>query len=228
MQVLFIMTTLLRRRAAVKREIRMPPFGLQGSLALPEGAEALVAFAHGSGSSRLSPRNVQVASALHDRGLGTLLFDLLTEQEASDRQRVFDIPLLANRLLVATDWLAQIRETAALPVGHFGASTGAAAALVAAVQAGRKVSAIVSRGGRPDLAGSALPKVRAPTLLAVGSLDSVVLDLNRAAFAELRCEKELAVVVGATHLFEEPGTLEELTAHACRWFTRHLIAKERP
>jgi len=222
------MTTLARRRAAVKREVRIPPFGLQGSLVLPEEVEAVVAFAHASGSSRRSPRNTQVASALYDCGLGTLLFDLLTEQEATDRKKVFDIPLLANRLLAATNWLAQTHETQALRIGSLGASTGAAAALVAAAQAVREVCAIVSRGGRPDLAGPALPKVRAPTLLVVGGLDSEVLDLNRVALAELRCEKELAVVVGATPLFEEPGTLEEVTARACRWFTRHLIAEEQP
>ena len=199
------MSALARRHAAFERQVRIPPVGLQGSLVLPEEAEAVVAFAHGSGSSRLSPRNNQVASVLRERGLGTLLFDLLTEPEAADRRKVFDIPLLAKRLLLATDWLAQMQETRALPVGYFGASTGAAAALVAAAQGFREIGAIVSRGGRPDLAGTALQQVRAPTLLIVGSLDPVVLDLNRAALAELRCEKELAIVPGATHLFEEPG-----------------------
>jgi putative phosphoribosyl transferase len=222
-----MMTALSRRNAAFKREVRLPPFGLEGSLVLPEKAEAVVAFAHGSGSSRLSPRNNQVASALRERSLGTLLFDLLTEQEAADRRKVFDIPLLANRLLLATDWLGQMQETQSLPVGYFGASTGAAAALVAAAQGVREIRAIVSRGGRPDLAGPALQQVRAPTLLVVGSLDSAVLGLNRAALAELRCEKALAIVAGATHLFEEPGTLEEVTTLAARWFTDHLIAEER-
>jgi putative phosphoribosyl transferase len=221
------MTALSRRDVALKREVRIPPFGLEGSLVLPEEAEAIVAFAHGSGSSRLSPRNNQVASALRERGLGTLLFDLLTEPEAADRRKVFDIPLLANRLLLATDWLGQMQETRALLVGYFGASTGAAAALVAAAQGAREIRAIVSRGGRPDLAGPALQQVRAPTLLVVGSLDSAVLGLNRAALAELRCEKALAIVAGATHLFEEPGALEEVTTLAGRWFTNHLIAEER-
>ncbi|HBZ71814.1 MAG TPA: hydrolase [Deltaproteobacteria bacterium] len=215
------------RDAAFKREIWIPPIGLGGSLVLPQGAQAIVAFAHGSGSSRLSPRNNQVASALHEHGLGTLLFDLLTEQEGLDRRKVFDIPLLADRLLLATEWLAQIPQTRALRVGYFGASTGAAAALVAAAEGVREVCAIVSRGGRPDLAGPALQRVRAPTLLIVGSLDSVVLDLNRAALAGLRCKKELAIVAGATHLFEEPGTLDEVTALAGRWFARHLIAEEQ-
>ncbi len=221
------MTSSSMRDAAFKREIRIPPIGLEGSLVLPQEAQAVVVFAHGSGSSRRSPRNNQVASALRERGLGTLLFDLLTEQEAADRRKVFDIPLLASRLLLATDWLAQMPETRVLHVGYFGASTGAAAALVAAAQGVQEIGAIVSRGGRPDLAGPALQQVRAPTLLIVGSLDFVVLDLNRAALAELRCKKELAIVARATHLFEEPGTLEEVIALAGRWFTSHLVVKER-
>ena len=193
---------------------------------MPEGARALVAFAHGSGSSRLSPRNRRVAEALCQRRLGTLLFDLLTESEAEDRRKVFDIPLLAERLLLATRWLAEAEATRALPIGYFGASTGAAAALDAAARSERQIVAIVSRGGRPDLAGPVLARVRAPTLLIVGGMDPVVLDLNRAALAELRCEKELAIVPGATHLFEEPGALEEVTALAGRWFTRHLPVED--
>jgi pimeloyl-ACP methyl ester carboxylesterase len=195
-------------------------------LALPEGARAVVAFAHGSGSSRLSPRNQQVAEALCELRLGTLLFDLLTEREASDRERVFDVPLLAERLLLATRWLAEDAATRALCVGYFGASTGAAAALVADARAEHPIGAIVSRGGRPDLAVPVLAKVRAPTLLIVGSRDPVVLDLNRAALAELQCEKQLAVVPGATHLFEEPGALDEVIALAGHWLTDHLLAEE--
>jgi dienelactone hydrolase len=200
--------------------------GLEGTLALPEGARAVVAFAHGSGSSRLSPRNARVAEVLREHGLATLLFDLLTEQEAEDRANVFDIPLLGERLLLATRWLGERQETRDLPLGYFGASTGAAAALVAAARGERAIGAIVSRGGRPDLAGSALPHVKAATLLVVGSRDPTVLELNRAALAELRCEKQLAIVPGATHLFEEPGTLEEVIELAIRWFADHLVTRE--
>jgi len=195
-------------------------------LGLPHPATGLVTFVHGSGSSRMSPRNSRVAAALREHGLGTLLFDLLTEEEAEDREKVFDIPLLAERLLLATRWLGERPDTRDLSLGYFGASTGAAAALVAAARGEREIGAIVSRGGRPDLAGSALARVRAPTLLIVGSLDSEVLALNRAALAELRCPKGLAIVRGATHLFEEPGTLEEVMALASRWFAKHLTAKE--
>jgi putative phosphoribosyl transferase len=196
-------------------------------LALPESASALVVFAHGSGSSRFSPRNVRVAEFLRRRGLGTLLFDLLTEEEATDRRRVFDIPLLAERLLQARRWLAESEPTRPLRIGYFGASTGAAAALVAAAAPREpEVGAIVSRGGRPDLAGPALAKVGAPTLLIVGGQDDLVLDLNRAALAELTCEKRLAIVPGATHLFEEPGTLEEVMSLAGEWFWDHLAAAQ--
>jgi putative phosphoribosyl transferase len=167
-----------------------------------------------------------VAEALREHGLGTLLFDLLSEEEAEDREKVFDIPLLAERLLLATRWLGERRETRELSLGYFGASTGAAAALVAAARSERPIGAIVSRGGRPDLAGSDLARVRAPTLLIVGSLDTEVLALNRSALAELRCPKELAIVPGATHLFEEPGTLGEVTDLASRWFAEHLTAEE--
>jgi predicted alpha/beta-hydrolase family hydrolase len=197
-------------------------------LALPGGARAVVAFAHGSGSSRLSPRNQHVAEGLCRLGLGTLLFDLLTEREAEDRRRVFDIPLLAERLLQATRWLAECEDTRALALGYFGASTGAAAALVAAAEAENPVGAVVSRGGRPDLAMPVLAKVRAPTLLIVGSRDTVVLDLNRTALAKLACERELAVVPGAGHLFEEPGTLDQVIALAGAWFARHLLPATRP
>jgi pimeloyl-ACP methyl ester carboxylesterase len=180
-----------------------------------------VLFAHGSGSSRLSPRNTFVAEALHRAGIATLLFDLLTEQEAADRANVFDIPLLADRLGRASAWVRTVPATRELPLGFFGASTGAAAALVAA--AGRTdVRAIVSRGGRPDLAEDALENVSAPTLLIVGGYDHEVLALNRSAYRRLRCERRLEVVPGATHLFEEPGALEAVVALARAWFLKHL------
>lgn len=217
-----------KHRDVSTRTVQIPPLGLDGSLALPAGASGVVAFAHGSGSSRRSPRNRRVAEALGARGLGTLLFDLLTEEEAADRERVFDIPLLAERLLDATRWLREDRDTRALRIGLFGASTGAAAALVAAARSPDEIGAVVSRGGRPDLAGSFLARVRAPTLLIVGSHDPVVLDLNREALAALRCEKELAIVPGATHLFEEPGTLERVIELAGRWFCDHLRAEDEP
>lgn len=204
------------------RPVRIAPIGLEGLLAVPEAAGGIVLFAHGSGSSRLSPRNTYVAEALQDAGLATLLFDLLTDAEAADRARVFDIPLLAERLLMATEWTALNPETAALPLGYFGASTGAAAALVAAARSDRDIAAVVSRGGRPDLADADLARVRAPTLLIVGGADTAVLDLNRTALARLNCEKRLSVVPGATHLFEEPGTLDEVIELARDWFVDHL------
>ncbi|HVO17583.1 MAG TPA: alpha/beta family hydrolase [Alphaproteobacteria bacterium] len=203
--------------------VQLPPLGLEGLLTLPEGASGLVLFAHGSGSSRLSPRNTYVARALQAAGLGTLLFDLLSETEADDRRRVFDIPLLAERLLAAAQWAERRTRSAHLPIGFFGASTGAAAALVAAARTPLPIAAVVSRGGRPDLAGASLPDVRAPTLLIVGGDDIDVLALNRAALAELTCEKALEVVPGASHLFEEPGTLDRVIDLARSWFTRHLI-----
>ena len=221
------MATLAKRLGTTRRAVRIPPLDLEGTLALPHGTRAVVTFAHGSGSSRLSPRNQQVAEALWDLRLGTLLFDLLAESEAADRAKVFDIALLAERLLVATRWLEKTDDAGALAVGYFGASTGAAAALVAVARCERPIGAIVSRGGRPDLAGPVLAQVRAPTLLVVGGRDHAVLEMNRAALAELRCEKELAIVPGATHLFEEPGALEEVTALAGRWFTDHLLGEER-
>lgn len=202
--------------------VRIAPMGLEGLLALPEPANGIVLFAHGSGSSRFSPRNTYVAEALQEAGLATLLFDLLTDDEAADRARVFDIPLLAERLAMATGWIAGQPQTSALPIGYFGASTGAAAGLVAAARGGRDIAAVVSRGGRPDLADADLPQVRAPTLLIVGGADDVVLELNRMALEKLTCEKKLAVVPGATHLFEEPGTLDEVIALAREWFVGHL------
>jgi len=199
---------------------------LHGNLNVPAGARGIVLFAHGSGSSRHSPRNRYVASVLREGGLATLLMDLLTaEEEAIDlrtRHLRFDIDLLARRLVVATDWLRQQADTRDLKVGYFGASTGAGAALVAAAQRPDAVGAVVSRGGRPDLASSALPAVRAPTLLIVGGDDRPVIAMNQEALAELRAEKELQIVPGATHLFEEPGTLEQVARSARLWFERHL------
>jgi len=206
-------------------EVRIPPNDLPGTLILPARAQAVVAFAHGSGSGRFSPRNRQVAARLHQESLGTLLFDLLTEREADDRRNVFDIPLLARRLGEAIDFLRSDATTRKLPLGLFGASTGAAAALVAAAQRPAQVSAIVSRGGRPDLAGDRLPLVRAPTLLIVGGADTEVLMLNRAAERRMTCTCRLDVVPQATHLFEEPGTLEQVAERAARWFGLHCMVK---
>ncbi|MFK3729059.1 phosphoribosyltransferase family protein [Streptomyces sp. NPDC088090] len=210
------------RGPAVRHTAVRIPVGdleLRGDLALPDGAAGLVLFAHGSGSGRHSPRNRAVAGALNRAGLGTLLFDLLTEAEAADRARVFDTPLLAGRLGRAAAWSAGWPATEGLPRGYFGASTGAAAALWAAAEPDDDVAAVVSRGGRPDLAGERLAAVRAPTLLVVGGSDDLVLDLNRRAGALLRCESRLEVVPGAGHLFEEPGALEEVAALAADWFT---------
>lgn len=208
----------------IAEDVRIPAMGLPGRLELPPRCLGVVAFAHGSGSSRLSPRNTRVAAVLRRSGIGTLLFDLLTEPEAENRRNVFDIELLAERLLEATRWLRGHDASKALPIGYFGASTGAAAALVAAAEPGNDVAAIVSRGGRPDLAGRALDRVRAPTLLIVGGEDVEVLALNRAAYAALHCRKELVVIERATHLFEEPGTLAAAIDHARRWFAQHLPA----
>ena len=193
---------------------------------LPGAKRGVVLFAHGSGSSRHSPRNRQVARLLHEGGLATLLVDLLTaDEEAADRSSGhlrFDIGLLAERLVAAADWLTRQPETRALGLGCFGASTGAAAALVAAAERPQAVSAVVSRGGRPDLAGPALPLVRCPTLLIVGGEDVAVIELNRRAYERLRCGKELVIVPGATHLFEEPGALDAVAGHARDWFERFL------
>ena len=186
------------------------PISLPGDLAVPDGARGAVVFAHGSGSSYRSPRNARVAGTLNATGLATLLFDLLTPEEGYDRETVFDIGLLAERLRLATAWLRDRSETSGLPLGYFGASTGAAAALVAAADLGEEIGAVVSRGGRPDLAGRRLGEVPAPTLLIVGGADPVVLDLNREARLELGGASELAVVPGAGHLFEEPGALDEV------------------
>ncbi|MFJ4694036.1 phosphoribosyltransferase family protein [Streptomyces sp. NPDC088766] len=203
-------------------DVRAGAIVLRGQLTLPADAAGVVLFAHGSGSSRHSPRNRFVALGLNRAGLGTLLFDLLTEEEEADRANVFDTGLLARRLADATDWVRGRPETRGLAVGYFGASTGAAAALWAAAEPGARIAAVVSRGGRPDLAGPRLPAVTAPTLLIVGGHDELVLELNRDAEARLRCENRLAVVPGATHLFEEPGALEEVTDLARDWFTDHM------
>lgn len=201
---------------------------LGGHLTIPKDARGIVVFAHGSGSSRHSPRNRFVASVLHGAGLGTLLFDLLTPEEEHDRANVFDIGLLARRLVEVTAWLRHQPDASGARIGYFGASTGAAAALRAAAEPGAEVAAVVSRGGRPDLAGPCLATVRAPTLLIVGGWDDVVLDLNRAAQAQLRCKSDLAVVPGATHLFEEPGTLQVVATLARDWFLRHLADVSQP
>jgi putative phosphoribosyl transferase len=200
---------------------------LSGDLAWPQHPGGLVLFAHGSGSGRLSPRNQFVAEQLRAAGLATLLFDLLTEREAADRSNVFDIPLLASRLVRATAWAAEQPGFGGLPTGYFGASTGAAAALTAEGGSPVPIGAIVSRGGRPDLAADALRRVAAPTLLLVGSRDPVVLDLNRAALALLAGPKQLVVVPRAGHLFEEPGTLEVVAERAAEWFVRYLEMERR-
>lgn len=199
---------------------------LAGSLGVPPDASGIVVFAHGSGSGRLSPRNAYVAERLRAAGLATLLLDLLTPAEEGDRRNVFDIPLLASRLSAAAAWTATVRSTCDLPLGFFGASTGAGAALRAASEADDRLRAIVSRGGRPDLAGSrALAQVRAPTLLIVGSRDHPTIELNEIAMHHLRCENELVLVPGAHHLFEEPGALDAVVEHASRWFLRHFDAE---
>ena len=199
---------------------------LKGILEIPDGASGIVAFAHGSGSSRLSSRNRAVAAHLNKAGLATLLFDLLTAAEDEIDTRTgefrFDIALIGKRMSEAIQWLDEQADTSALPVGLFGASTGAAAALVAAAENPDRVKAIVSRGGRPDLAGDALERVRAPTLLIVGGLDGTVIDLNRQAAGRLRCDHEMEIIPGASHLFEEPGKLELVQAAAGRWFRSHF------
>lgn len=195
---------------------------LEGALAGLGVSSGLVLFAHGSGSSRFSPRNNFVAEVLRKAGLATLLIDLLTKDEDTDYERRFDIDLLAGRLSGATTWLTNDGRTKGLTVGYFGASTGAAAALQAAALANTRIGAIVSRGGRPDLADAYLGKVSSPTLLIVGGLDDAVIELNRMAYSKMKCEKKMVIVPGATHLFEEPGTLEEVAALAADWFKKYL------
>jgi putative phosphoribosyl transferase len=215
--------TQVRRKVSKDRPrlVAIGPMQLEGILTVPEPVTGLVIFAHGSGSSRFSPRNTYVAEQLQRRSIATLLFDLLTEQEASDRRNVFHVPLLADRLEEAVGWACCDPETAALPIGLFGASTGSAAALVAAA-ANPEVAAVVSRGGRADLAGDALSAIRAPTLLIVGGADIGVLEVNQDAFKRLYCVRGLHVVPGATHLFEEPGALDEVVKAAGDWFAFHL------
>ena len=202
---------------------------LSGNLNIPDGATALVLFAHGSGSSRHSPRNQFVARTLNNSGLATLLFDLLTQEEeavdARSGEHRFNIGLLAERLVHATRWARQEQQTCDLRIGYFGSSTGGGAALVAAAALPQDVGAVVSRGGRPDLAGEALPKVQAPTLLIVGGTDDIVIELNEQARDQMRCEVKLEIVPGATHLFEEPGALERVAQLASDWFSLHAAAK---
>jgi putative phosphoribosyl transferase len=201
-------------------KIKADSVQLDGILDIPKNAKGIVLFAHGSGSSRYSPRNEYVAGVLRAAGSGTLLFDLLTDWEASDRRKVFDIDLLAQRLLKATEWVQQSLKD--LKIGYFGSSTGAAAALKASAETESEISALVSRGGRPDIVMSLLESVKAPTLLIVGGNDIEVLRLNKLAYDRLRCEKELKVVPGATHLFEEPGKLQEVADLAASWFAEHF------
>ena len=195
---------------------------LPGILGCPPGSIGIVIFAHGSGSSRLSSRNQAVARWLRERGCATLLFDLLTDAEAANRANVFDIDLLGKRVVEATSWLKRRDDARDLPIGYFGASTGAAAALAAAAELGGDIAAVVSRGGRPDMAIPFMDRVQSPTLLIVGSRDTMVLDLNRQAQQHMRCENELSIIDGATHLFEEPGTLEQAADRAGDWFVRHF------
>jgi dienelactone hydrolase len=206
------------------RDVRIPPLGLHGTVHVPEGTPALVIFAHGSGSSRLSPRNVEVAAGLNRHGMATLLFDLLTgpaEEAEAGRAKVFDITLLSERLINAIDWARAQSGLKDMAIGLFGASTGAAAALVAASRV-PGIGAVVSRGGRPDLAGAALRRVRSPTLLIVGGADYGVIQLNEQAYQQLPGPKDMVLVPGATHLFEEPGALQDVVALAGDWFARHL------
>lgn len=199
---------------------------LEGNISIPEGSSGIVLFAHGSGSSRLSPRNRFVAEELNKKGIATLLFDLLTPQEETvDIQTAhlrFDIQLLASRLVDTTDWILENRDLASLKIGYFGASTGGGAALVAASQRPKVVKAVVSRGGRPDLAGESLAHVKCPTLLIVGGYDEPVIELNKQALSLLKSEKKLVIIPGATHLFEEKGKLEEVALYACDWFLKYL------
>lgn len=215
--------------AAVKTELKIPAgvVNLNGNLTMPETAAMVVLFAHGSGSSRLSPRNQFVARVLNQAGLATLLFDLLTpEEEAEDIQTArhrFNISLLAERLIYATRWILELKRTSHLAIGYFGASTGGGAALVAAAERPHDVGSVVSRGGRPDLAGDALPHVQAPTLLIVGSRDEIVLELNEQAQRKMRCDAKLEIIPGASHLFEEPGTLDRVAQLASDWFLHQTI-----
>jgi pimeloyl-ACP methyl ester carboxylesterase len=205
-----------------RRDVEIPPHGLRGTLCIPANAHSLIVFVHGSGSSRLSPRNAAVATALNQHGDATLLFDLLLPEEEFDRANVFDIELLSQRLIGVLRWTGKAPKLGPLPLGLFGASTGAAAALVAAASESGRVRAVVSRGGRPDLAGPTLERVQAATLLIVGGADHGVIELNQVALHRLKRTKALQIVPGATHLFEEPGALQLVTDYAARWFEAHL------
>jgi dienelactone hydrolase len=218
------MATVQPSRTPSSQRVKIPTdrVSLDGDLELPEHARGMVLFVHGSGSSRLSPRNTFVARELNASGLATLLFDLLTQREDAVYATRFDIELLARRLERATQWIMDEPRCRALPVGYFGASTGAAAALNAAATLGRAIGAVVARGGRPDLAMTTLPMVVAPTLLIVGALDNVVLELNRKAYEKFTSEKQFEIVAGATHLFEEPGALQKVASLAAAWFVRYL------
>lgn len=217
------------RQEVDSHEVRIAPLGLPGTLRIPHNAFSLVVFAHGSGSSRLSPRNIVVAEALNSHGIATLLFDLLRpdEEAANNRAKVFDIPLLAARLENAIAWVDRASVLQNISIGLFGASTGAAAALVAAARLGKRIGAVVSRGGRPDMAGDTLAQVSAPTLLIVGGADHGVIELNQFAFAKLACEKALEIVPHATHLFPEPGAMEQVITLAEKWFTHWLAVPAR-
>ena len=208
---------------AQDENVRIPPLALAGTLRVPSNARGIVVFVHGSGSSRLGPRNRAVATALNEAGLATLLFDLLTADEERDRNNVFDISLLADRLVEVISWIDRETALSRLALGLFGASTGTAAGLVVAARLGDRIGALVSRGGRPDLAAEALALVRAPTLLIVGCDDGVVVSLNERALASLRAVKELRIIPGASHLFPEPGALKAVMEHATRWFLLHLV-----
>ncbi len=214
-------------KLASERAVTIGPLQLAGDLRVPRNAWALVIFAHGSGSSRFSVRNRLVAEAFNAKGIATLLFDLLTRDEEDDRAKIFDIALLARRLIDVVDWAGEQPELAALPIGLFGASTGAAAALTAAAEIGSRIGAVVSRGGRPDLAGASLALVTAPTLLIVGGNDDVVIGLNQQAYAQLKSEKSLKIIPGATHLFPESGAMEAVIALAGRWFADWLTPPSR-
>lgn len=210
---------------SLERNVKVPAgrFSLEGNLAIPDQAQGMVVFAHGSGSSRHSPRNKYVAQVLQEGNFGTLLMDLLTPEEDQNYEKRFDIDLLTDRLILVTEWLKNEAGTKTLPIGYFGASTGAAAALKAAAAAGEKIGAVVSRGGRPDLAISVIDRVTAPTLFLVGGKDEGVIELNQQAHAKMKAKKELMVIPGATHLFEEPGKLEDVASLAATWFAEHLV-----
>lgn len=218
------MTTSHEHQVRISRD----RISLEGILGLPDKPAGVVVFAHGSGSGRFSPRNNLVARHLQQHGLATLLLDLLTPDEAEDRRKVFDIDLLADRLLLAKAWLTEEPRTKHLGIGYFGASTGAGAALQAAAREPSNIRAVVSRGGRPDLAERYLSRVTAPTLLLIGGWDEPVIEMNQSAFELLTCEKKMIIVPGATHLFEEPGTLEQVAEHACKWFQRHVGPDGKP